>query len=143
MAFCLFCEIIAGRAPASIVHRDDTCIAFMDLFPVTPGHVLVIPIAHATYLADLPAETGAAMFRMTQRLAQAVRGSGVRAGGVTLLLADGEAAGQEIFHTHLHVVPRFAGDGFGLRFPPGYPREAARTQLDANAGAIQRALKPA
>jgi diadenosine tetraphosphate (Ap4A) HIT family hydrolase len=137
---CLFCEIVAGHSPASVVYRDEFCLAFMDLFPVTAGHVLVVPIAHATYLADLPADTGAAMFRTAQRLAAAVRGSGVRADGITLILADGAAAGQEIFHSHLHVVPRFAGDGFGLRFPPGYPREAPRPELDEHAQMIRRAL---
>jgi histidine triad (HIT) family protein len=143
MADCIFCQIVAGDAAASVVYRDGACIAFMDLFPVTPGHLLVVPIAHATYLADLPAATGAAMLGAAQRLAQAVRASGLKADGVTLLIADGEAAGQEIFHTHLHVVPRFAGDGFGLRFPPAYPQEAPRAELDANAGAIRRALPPA
>jgi histidine triad (HIT) family protein len=140
MAPCVFCEIIAGRAPASIVHRDDTSIAFMDICPVTPGHLLVIPVAHATYLADLPAATGAALFQTAQRLAQAVRRCGLNAEGINLLLADGEAAGQEVFHVHLHVLPRFAGDGFGHRFPPGYGQQPPRPELDANAAAITLAL---
>jgi histidine triad (HIT) family protein len=143
MAACLFCDIVAGVSPASVVYRDATCMALMDLFPVTPGHLLVVPISHATYLADLPAATGAAMFRAAQRLGQALRESGLKADGVTLILADGEAAGQEIFHSHLHVVPRFAGDGFGLRLPAGYPREAPRPQLDTQAAAIARALTAA
>jgi histidine triad (HIT) family protein len=141
MADCVFCEIVAAREPASIVHRDDACIAFMDICPVTPGHLLVIPVAHATYLADLPAEAGAAMFHTAQRLAQAVRRSGVKAEGINLLLADGEAAGQEIFHVHLHVLPRFAGDGFGHRFPPNYGQQPPRHELDATAAAIGRALE--
>lgn len=140
MAACVFCEIVAGRSPASVVCRDDSCIACMDICPVTPGHLLVIPVAHATYLADLPAETGAALFRTAQRLAQAVRGSGLKADGINLLLADGEAAGQEVFHVHLHVLPRFAGDGFGHRFPPGYGQQPPRAELDENAAAITRAL---
>jgi len=138
MSDCVFCEIIAGRAPASIVHRDETCIAFMDIKPVNAGHLLVVPIAHATYLADLDPNTGGVLFAVAQRLAAAVRTSGVKVEGINLLLADGEAAGQEVFHVHLHVLPRFTGDGFGHRFPPHYGHSPSREQLDAHAAAIKR-----
>lgn len=140
MAACVFCEIVAGRSPASIVYRDAACVAFMDISPVNPGHLLVVPLRHATYLADLDPEAGHALFATAQRLAQAVRRSGVRADGVNLYLADGEAAGQEVFHVHLHVVPRYAGDGFGLRLPSGYGHQPQREELDATARAIGEAL---
>jgi diadenosine tetraphosphate (Ap4A) HIT family hydrolase len=142
MDYCVFCEIIAGRQPASIVYRDDLCTAFMDIRPVNPGHLLVIPNRHATCLAELPEETGAQLFRVAQRLAAALRQSGVRCEGVNLFLADGEAAGQEVFHVHLHVLPRYRGDGFGLRFPPGYGRQAPRPELDEIAGRVRAALGP-
>jgi len=111
---CIFCRIGRGEAPASIVYRDADVIAFMDIRPVNPGHVLVVPIAHAGSLADLAEHDGQPMFSAAQRLAGAVRRSGARCDGVNLYLADGVAAGQEVFHVHLHVLPRFAGDGIRL-----------------------------
>ena len=140
MEACVFCDIVAGRAPASVVYQDDLCIAFMDITPVNSGHLLVVPIKHATSLADLDPQAGGALFHMAQRLSAAVRRSGLRAEGINLLLADGEAAGQEVFHVHLHVLPRFSGDGFGHRFPATYGQHPTREQLDSNARAITRAI---
>jgi diadenosine tetraphosphate (Ap4A) HIT family hydrolase len=85
---CVFCDIIAGRSPASIVHRDDDCIAVMDISPVNDGHMLVIPVKHATYLVDLDPRVGGVLFQVAQRLAAAVRRSGLRADGVNLLLGE-------------------------------------------------------
>jgi len=137
---CVFCDIVAGLSPSSVVHSDEHCLAFMDILPVTPGHLLVVPRVHATYLADLPSAVGKALFETTLLLADAVRRSGLRVEGINLFLADGEAAGQEVFHVHVHVLPRFKGDGFGLRLPPGYGSEATREQLDAHAATIRSAL---
>jgi diadenosine tetraphosphate (Ap4A) HIT family hydrolase len=127
---CIFCAIVNGRAPASVVHRDEIACAFMDIRPVTPRHRLVIPIGHAQSLADLPPATGGHLFQVGQRLAAALRRSGLRCEGVNLFMADGEAAGQEVFHVHLHVVPRFASDGFGLRFGPNVSNLPTRSTLD-------------
>ena len=138
MPDCIFCQILAGASPASFVYRDDVCAAFMDIQPVNPGHVLVIPNTHAAYLADLHADTAAHLARITQRLAAAVRQSGVRCEGVNLFLADGEAAGQEVFHVHWHVIPRFAGDGFGFRFGPEYANLPPRAALDELAARMRR-----
>jgi histidine triad (HIT) family protein len=141
MTSCVFCEIAQGRAPASIVYADDSVLAFMDIQPVNPGHLLVIPRSHARCLADLAGDTAVRLFQAGVRLADAVRRSGVRCEGVNLFLADGEAAGQEILHVHLHVVPRFRGDGFGLRFGPGYGDRPERAALDAVAAGIRQALE--
>jgi histidine triad (HIT) family protein len=137
---CVFCDILAGKLLSSIVFRDDLCCAFMDIRPVNPGHVLVIPTYHASSLAELDEESGARMFRAAQRIAEAMRRSGLKCEGVNLFLADGAAAGQEIFHVHLHVVPRYAGDGFGLRFGPDYGSRPGRAKLDEIAGKIRGAL---
>lgn len=139
MSTCVFCDIVAGTVPASIVYRDDRCIAFMDIKPVTAGHLLVIPLVHAECLADLDPVLGEHLFRVAQRLAAGVRRSGLKADGINFFLADGEAAGQEVFHVHLHVFPRFEGDGFGLRFAPGYGQPVPRERLDREATAISRA----
>lgn len=111
---CVFCAIVSGAAPASVVHEDEDLIAFCDLMPVNRGHLLVVPKRHATDLAELPARTGALMFPLAQRLAAAIRRSPLRPDGINLVLADGEAAGQSVFHVHLHVIPRMFRDGFVL-----------------------------
>ena len=130
MSSCVFCDILAGDLPSSLVFEDELVSAFMDIQPVNPGHVLIIPKQHAMSLADLHEETGGHMFRIARRIAVAVRRSDVKCEGVNMFLADGEAAGQEVFHVHLHVFPRFVGDGFGLRFGPEYGHKPAREELD-------------
>ena len=139
---CLFCKLVAGEGEASIVHEDARTVTLMDIQPVNAGHMLVIPRAHATHLVDLDPEDGAAMFRAAQAAAASLRGSSLRCEGVNFLLADGEAAGQDVWHVHLHVVPRFAGDGFGLRYPPNY-EVRARSELDSAAMALRKAWRPA
>ena len=143
MHSCIFCDIIAGLAPASVVYRDDRCLAFMDIRPVTPGHLLVIPLEHAAYLADLDPALGDYLFRVAQGLAAGIRQSGLKAEGINFFLADGEAAGQEVFHVHLHVFPRFEGDGFGLRFSPEYGQPVPRDRLELEAALIVRASRTA
>lgn len=133
--FCIFCEIVAGRADASVVYEDDYTLAFLDLFPANEGHLLVIPKAHATYLSEMEPDTGRRVFAAAHRLAQAVRESGVRCEGINLFLADGEVAGQEVFHTHLHVIPRFTGDAFRLSL--GNKGMAERADLDRTAEMIR------
>lgn len=138
---CVFCRILAGELPASFVYRDERCAAFMDIRPVNPGHLLVIPTRHAAYLAEVEPETAGRLMQVAQRLAAALRASGLRCEGVNLFLADGRAAMQEVLHVHLHVVPRFMGDGFGLRFGPHYGRLPPREELDEAAARIRRALE--
>ncbi len=140
MSRCTFCDILAGRLPSSVTWEDGLCTAFMDIQPVNPGHVLVIPNQHAAHLADLDPQCGAHLFEVAQQIAQALRTSGLPCEGINLFLADGEAAGQEVFHVHLHVIPRYAGDEFGLRFGPHYGTRPHRTELDMMAEAIRNAL---
>jgi len=138
---CIFCDIIAGQAPASFVYQDDLVVAFMDIQPVNPGHLLVIPRAHATYLAEMDKATDQRLFQVGKELAAAVRRCGVRCEGVNLFLADGEAAGQEVFHVHLHVIPRFADDGFGFVFGRNYFQLPKRATLDDVATGIRQILE--
>ncbi len=130
MSSCVFCDILAGKLPSSIIFRDDLCCAFMDIQPVNPGHVLIIPTYHASSLSELDEESGAHIFRTAQRIAKALRGSGLKCEGINIFLADGVAAGQEIFHVHLHIFPRYEGDGFGLRFGPEYGKRPTRKELN-------------
>ena len=111
---CVFCQIASGGGEASIVYEDEIVMAFMTIEPVNTGHVLIVPRQHYPYLADLPTDVGARCFAVAQRVAAAIRASGLRCEGINMFLADGEAAFQEVFHLHLHVFPRFKGDAFGL-----------------------------
>ncbi|MGW0485849.1 HIT family protein [Nonomuraea sp. NPDC003214] len=134
---CVFCAIIAGRAEAGIVHADETVVAILDHQPATPGHVLVMPRRHIPSLAEADDATGAAIWRAARRIATALRRSGLRCDGIRLSLADGEAAGQEVFHLHLHVVPRFPGDGVTVTADW---KERPRELLDQDAARIRNAL---
>ena len=138
---CVFCELIGGQGPGSFVYEDEAVVAFMDIQPVNPGHVLVVPREHASGLADLEPEVGGHLFRVGMHLAAALRRSPLRCEGVNFFVADGQAAGQEVGHVHLHVLPRFRGDGFGLRFGPDYGQRPSRERLDETAVAIRQALE--
>ncbi|MTE11256.1 HIT family protein [Nocardia aurantiaca] len=135
--YTIFSDIVAGRAPSSKVFEDEDVLAFMDIRPVTPGHVLVIPKKPARSLAELDPALGGKLFQVGQRIAAGLRESEVGCDGVNFFLADGVTAGQEVFHVHLHVIPRTPGDGFGLRARPTTP---ARADLDYLAGSIRGAL---
>ena len=140
MSNCIFCDILAEELPSSRVYEDEVCCAFMDIQPVNPGHLLVIPQQHAAMLADLDEETGAHMFKVAQRAARALRKSGMRCDGINIFLADGSVAGQEVFHVHIHVIPRYRGDGFGFRFGRAYGQRPARVELDMVAESIRSGL---
>ncbi len=107
---CIFCEIVADRAPAVRVYEDADYLGFLDIRPFTRGHTLVIPKQHSVDLTDTPAPTLAGMLRVGQRIAQATRASGLAATGNNVAINDGKSAFQSVFHIHLHVVPRRDGD---------------------------------
>ncbi len=128
---CVFCEIVEGSSPASIVFQDETCIVFMDIQPVNRGHMLVVPKEHSASLSELKSDIGAHLFKVAQNMAQVIRRSDVRCEGINIFMADGEAAGQDVFHVHLHVLPRYSGDNFGLQFGESYGERPSREELDA------------
>ena len=138
MSDCLFCLLASRQAEVSVVYDDERTVTFMDIQPAVRGHMIIVPRRHAAFLADLDVEDGAHLFRVGQLAAAALRASELRCEGVNFLLADGEAAGQEIFHVHLHVFPRHAGDGFELRFSPNNSVRP-RIELDQAATALARA----
>lgn len=138
---CVFCQIVSGTTQACSVYSDDVAMAFMDHRPVNPGHVLVIPKVHAAGLSDLDEEAGAHIFKIGMHVADAVKRSGVRCDGVNLLLSDGQAAFQEIFHVHLHVIPRFAGDNLRISFGHQYTLRPRKEELEKIAFKIREALR--
>src|SRR5690242_19578599 len=107
---CVFCAIVAGEAPAIRIHEDDDYLGILDIRPFTRGHTLVIPKKHTVDLTDTPTETVAGMAVVGQRIARAARESGLHADGNNIVINDGKAAFQSVFHIHLHVVPRHTGD---------------------------------
>lgn len=135
---CVFCAIVAGDAPASFVHEDADLVAFMDTNPVAPGHLLVVPRRHLPALADVPPELAARMFTTAQALAAALRATDLRTEGINLFYADGAAALQTVFHSHLHVIPRFRGDGFAVH-AASWGSNPSRAELDAHAAMVRRA----
>lgn len=136
---CVFCDIVAGRAPASVVYEDEVALAIMDIRPVNPGHILVIPRRHSGFLAEMDEATGMHLFTIAMRMAQALRRSGLRCEGINLFLADGEAAFQEVLHVHLHVLPRFTGDAF--RIAADWSAQPTRAELETNAARIRGAYE--
>jgi histidine triad (HIT) family protein len=123
---CLFCRIAAGEVPATVVYEDDQTISFMDINPSVRGHALVIPRAHSTDIRDIEPDDLAACMRSVQTVARKAI-AGLDAEGANILQNTGRAAGQAVFHFHVHVLPRHRGDE--LRNPlsphPGDPEDVA------------------
>ncbi|MFB6136164.1 MAG: HIT family protein [Halobacteriaceae archaeon] len=107
---CIFCSIVDGDVPGRIVYEDEDAVAFLDANPLAPGHTLVVPRDHHETLAEMPPGPGEAVFAAAHYLAPHVV-EAVGADGATVAVNDGEAAGQEVPHVHVHVVPRFEDDG--------------------------------
>ncbi|HEY7052849.1 MAG TPA: HIT family protein [Mycobacterium sp.] len=107
---CVFCEIVAGTAPAIRIYEDDEYLAILDVRPFARGHTLVLPKRHTVDLTDTPAETLAGMLALGQRIGLAARKSELGADGNNVVVNDGRAAFQSVFHIHLHVLPRRDGD---------------------------------
>lgn len=135
----VFCAIVAGIEPASIVYQDAATLAFVDLRQPNPGHVLAIPRAHVEQVYDLDAETAARLFQATVIVARAPRAS-LAPAGLNLSQSNGAAAGQEVPHVHIHLVPRRTDDGLFRMYSerPAYPE---RAELDALAATIRAAVE--
>jgi diadenosine tetraphosphate (Ap4A) HIT family hydrolase len=143
---CVFCKIAAGAAPASVIWEDDRFVAFLDIYPVAPGHALVMPRRHAPLLGDLDADVGP-LFALAARVAAALRRCGMPCDDINLLVNDGRAAGQTVPHAHVHVLPRRRGDvATVLRKLVQRPAQRFlggpdRGTLDRQAAAIRAALE--
>jgi histidine triad (HIT) family protein len=145
---CLFCRIARGEAPASVVHRDGLCVAIMDLYPMRPGHVLVLSRTHAVHLHELPEAERAHLLRVAAAVMEAQRAAGIRCDGGTLVVNDGPASGQHVPHVHVHAVPRTRRDWprvlgrIALRMLNGFGPAADRAALDQLAARIRAHLPP-
>ncbi|MEZ0472000.1 HIT family protein [Luteimonas salinilitoris] len=135
---CVFCEIVQGRAPASIVCEDALVMAFVDLRQFHPGHTLVVPRRHLHDVRELDVATGAALMAMVSRVARAI-GSAFPNEGLSIWHSIGEAAFQEVPHLHVHVHPRLPDDGL-LRAYPHAPVAPGKDVRDAYAAALRAHL---
>lgn len=118
---CVFCKIVAGQIPALKVHEDQDCLAFLDIGPLSEGHLLIISKEHYARLEEMPADLVARVTAALPRLARAVLAA-TAAEGYNLLQNNGKVSGQEVPHVHFHIIPRKAADGLGYRWNAGkYP----------------------
>ena len=136
MSDCVFCRIVARQIPATVVHEDEHTLAFMDLGQVNPGHVLVALKAHAENLYALDEPQAAAVLQAAAKVARAIRDAFSPA-GLSVYQANGKAAGQTVFHYHVHLVPRHEGDGMALSWPVKNP---PREKLEDYAARIRASL---
>lgn len=108
---CVFCDIVAGKRQAEgVVHRDAHVVAFLSIGPRNPGHLLIVPAAHADDFLAVPADTMHRMTDLARRLAETIKRTDLKMDGFTLQMNTGKAAGQSVFHAHLHLIPRHAGE---------------------------------
>jgi len=130
---CIFCKIIAGDIPSHRVYEDELFLAVLDVFPTTRGHVLILPKAHARDFFDLPESTAAAILPLAQKLAGLIR-TAFNPAGLNVIQNNGAAAGQSVFHYHMHLIPRWEGDGAVRQ---GKPMQVTPEELAEIATAIR------
>ena len=134
---CIFCQIVAGEAEASIAYEDDATMAFMDVGQFHAGHALVVPRSHIRDIYGLDEKTGSALMAAVSRVAEGVRDA-FQPDGINIWQSNG-APWQEVFHLHFHVLPRWREDGL-LRFTPPSRNQPTRPELDDQAAKIRAAL---
>ena len=133
---CLFCSIASGAAPSHKIAETAKAVAFLDIHPLSRGHALVIPKVHGASLADLSAADRTAVFELGAALSVHLQ-EALEADGLTIGLNDGMAAGQEVLHVHLHLVPRWVGDGGG---PIHFAMRSAKRPPKEDFGALAKRL---
>lgn len=138
---CIFCQIIKGNIPCSKVYEDQKVLAFMDIKPVNQGHILIIPKRHSELVSQMKLKDLSKLIIIGEKINASIRRSNIKCEGINFFLADGEAAGQEVFHVHLHIIPRFKNDGFGFTFPKGYENKPTKKILDSIAKKIKLNIK--
>lgn len=115
---CIFCKIIAGEIPSTAVYEDDDFKAILDVNPAARGHVIIIPKKHAANIYELEDADAAKVFPIAKKIAAALQKT-YGCDGVNVLQNNGEAAGQTVFHLHVHVIPRYYDDDIKIKWKPG------------------------
>lgn len=138
---CTFCRILNNELPSSRLYEDELTVAFLDIHPISQGHTLIVPRRHVESYTDLSSAELSHLAQTGRLVAAHLKSAIAGCEGISLSLADGTSAGQEVPHAHLHVIPRRHGDGFGWKFPPGYSAEAtSRLQLDSVAAMLRESI---
>ena len=137
---CSFCDLIHGAAEVSMCYEDADVVGFMDIQPVNAGHVLVVPREHFESLEDIPHRLAMHLFEVAMELAPVVK-QVAGAAGMNVVVNSGKAAGQDVFHYHVHVIPRRQDDGFDIPLPYPGSEMPDRTILDMNAARIIAAFR--
>jgi histidine triad (HIT) family protein len=133
---CIFCKIVRKQASSSVIYEDDTIIVFLDIRPLNMGHTLVIPKAHYVDIFDIPEKELRQMYKVTKLVSFVIK-KATNADGISIIQQNGKAAGQDIFHIHVHVVPRFEGQ----KLPPfSELKEVEKSKLDTMARKIKQQL---
>lgn len=131
----VFEKIVTGEFEGSFVFKDELCVGFMDLNALNDGHILIVPRVAVARLTDLDPNVAAHLFKIAQKILKAIETSEIKCDGANLFMSDGEIAGQEVPHVHLHIVPRFIGDGIKISFGKAFQR-ADRSELNRIAAKI-------
>lgn len=130
MTDCIFDKIIHKEIPAHIVYEDDVVLAFLDISQVTPGHTLVVPKKHVANIFEYDEDLASAVFARIPKIARAVQASNPEIKGLNILSNNGELAYQSVFHSHIHLIPRYTKeDGFGLKWNPTNPSSEVLAEI--------------
>lgn len=119
---CIFCKIANGEIPSKTIYEDDNFRVFLDLGPAAKGHALIVPKDHYANLYELPEDTAADVMRLAKRMALQIKDK-LQCDGLNLVQNNGESAGQTVHHFHMHVIPRYEGDGQKIGWKPGEPTQ--------------------
>ena len=137
---CVFCDLLRGAAEVSVVYEDSVAIAFLDIQPVNPGHLLVVPRVHYEGLNDIPRDVGLHLYQVAAKLIPVVQ-EAAGASAMNIVVNSGAAAGQNVMHYHIHLIPRREGDGFDVPLPFPGSEMPDRQRLDAMAARIGSMLR--
>lgn len=125
---CIFCKIANGEIPAATLHEDEDFRVILDLNPAAKGHALILPKKHAANLFELPDETAGKAIVLAKKIAGELK-EGLHADGVNLVQNNGEAAGQTVFHFHMHIIPRYENDTVSVGWKPGTLTDADKEEI--------------
>ena len=125
---CIFCKIANGEIPSATLYEDEDFRVILDLNPAAKGHALILPKEHAANLFELPEEISAKALGVAKKVG-AVLKEGLHADGLNVLQNNGEAAGQTVFHFHMHLIPRYKNDGAGVGWKPGKLTDEAKEEI--------------
>lgn len=128
MEKCIFCKIAAGEIPSATLYEDEEFRVILDLGPAAKGHALILPKAHYANLYEIPEETAAKAMKLAKKMAEAMT-KALNCDGFNLVQNNGEVAGQTVFHFHMHLIPRYKGDGAGITWTPGQLTDDVRDEI--------------